>query len=70
MPWLISMIGVDNGVPVVSLLLRTVLAAVFLLTSDGILSLLNFLSFLSAINFLLMFCSLVKLKITKSVKII
>ena len=67
MSQLISMIGVDNGVPIVSLLLRTIFAAVFLQSSDEILSLLNFLSFLSAINFLLMFCSLAKLKITKSV---
>ena len=65
MPQVMSMIGVDSRNPLMALVLRMILASILLLTSDGILNLLNFLVFISTFDYLLTIVALIKLKVTK-----
>ena len=63
MPQVMSMIGVDSRNPLMALVLRMILASILLLTSDGILNLLNFLVFISTFDYLLTIVALITIRL-------
>ena len=65
MPQLLAMIGVNNGTPYFALMLRGVISIILLLVSDGIQTMVNFLSFLGAFEYFLATFSLIVLRMKK-----